>query len=316
MPIDAVRAKIRGILEKEAGGGDVCEPDWDYETIECVRDLFQGEASKQQYEQEIVYLALRESGIGKAERYSPCSNRQWQNAALLSKILKDGFNFQRLNGWQMPKLDVPQCSQDLELYFCLTTFIFEQYRYGNEVCIRTGDVYLDCGACVGDSALWALSYGAASAHCFEPDAINLVSLKNNVARYGGGKIEIVPCAVGKEAGLAYFVHDNDGCVASKITQDAASGAQTVQVIRIDDYVKEHGIEPSFIKMDVEGGEADALVGAKETLSKYKPRLAICLYHKPSDMWTIPKLIREIVPEYRYWCRKNHPVCEFVLYASV
>jgi len=67
---------------------------------------------------------------------------------------------------------------------------------------------------------------------------------------------------------------------------------------------------------VEGNEMDALTGAKETLVKYKPRLAVCLYHKPSDMWTIPEVIRTIVPEYRCWCRKNHPVCEFILYGTV
>ena len=314
MPFSERRAEIRNILERKSGG-NTCEPDWDYEAIERVRDSFQDEASKRQYEQEIVYLALRESDINKAEKHSPCSNKQWQNATLLAKILQDGFQFQRLNGWQMPKLDVPDCSEDLEFYFCLTTFIFEQYRYGNDVYIRNGDIVLDCGACVGDSAIWALSYGAASIHCFEPDTINLAALKNNVDLYGDDKIKIVPCAVGEKTGTVQFAHDYDSYVASKIVEDAASGALTVPVIRIDDYVKEHGIEPSFIKMDVEGGEMDALAGAKETLLKYRPQLAICLYHKPSDMWTIPELIRKIVPEYRYWCRKNNPACEFVLYGS-
>ena len=43
---------------------------------------------------------------------------------------------------------------------------------------------------------------------------------------------------------------------------------------------------------------------------------ISLYHKPSDMWTIPELTSETVPEYQFWCRKNNPVCEFVLYGSI
>jgi len=309
--------KIRDILKKESGGSS-CEPDWNYDTIKRIRDSFQDEASKHQYEQEIVFLALRESGISKAVKYSPYSNRQWQNAILLAKILQDGFQFQRLNGWQIPKLDIPKCSQEAAFYFdltCVATFISEQYRYGNEVCVHDNDVVLDCGACAGASAIWALSYGASSIHCFEPGLLNLVALKNNSARYGAGRIEIVPCAVGKETGAAHFAHDYTHCCASKITETAALDTHTVQVIRIDDYVKEHGIEPSFIKMDVEGSEMDALTGAKEALVKYKPQLAICLYHKPSDMWTIPELIKEIVPEYRYWCRKNNPACEFVLYAS-
>jgi len=310
----SLQIKIRDILEKEAGGV-TSEPDWEYAAIERIRDSFQDEASRQQYEQEIVYLALRESGISKAERYSPCSNRQWQSAVLLAKILQGGFNFQRLNGWQIPGIEVPAGSQDLESHFQVATFIFEQYRHNNDVCIRDGDVVLDCGACTGDSAVWALSYGASSVHCFEPDALNLTALNSNVARYGNGRVKIVPCAVGKETGTVQFIHDNS-CVASKIAEDTAFGTQAVPMTSIDDYAKKHCIAPSFIKMDVEGNEMDALTGARETLVKYRPQLAICLYHKPSDMWKIPELIREIVPEYRYWCRKNHPFCEFVLYGAV
>jgi FkbM family methyltransferase len=229
----------------------------------------------------------------------------------------DGFNFQRLNNWRIPRLEVPPGpgAEHLESYFHHITFIFEQYRYGNDVCIRSGDVVLDCGACVGDSAIWALSYGAASVHCFEPDTLNLAALKNNVIRHGGDKIKIVAGAVGKETGEVQFIHDNS-CVGSKITENAAYGTLTVPMISIDDYVKNHDIAPSFVKIDVEGNEMDVLAGAKETLVKYKPQLAVCLYHKPTDMWTIPELISEIVPEYRYWCRKNHPVGEFVLYGAV
>ena len=311
MPLSELIVKIKSILEKEAV--DVCMPDWDYEDIKRIRDSFQDEASIQQYEQEIVYLALRESGVGKAERYSPCSNRQWQSATLLAKILQDGFNFQRLNGWLIPELEVPAGSPDLEFYFQIATFIFEQYRYNNDVCVWDGDTVFDCGACFGDTAIWALGYGASSVHCFEPDAINIATLKNNAVRYGNGRITIVPSAIGKETGTVQFIHDNS-FVASKIAETAAFGSQAVKMISIDDYVKEHGIIPSFIKMDLEGNEIDALIGARETLIKYKPQLAVCLYHKPSDMWTIPALIREIVPECRFWCRKNHPFCEFVLYS--
>ena len=145
--------------------------------------------------------------------------------------------------------------------------------------------------------------------------MNLAALKNNVFRHGDGKIKIVPSAIGKETGTAQFAHDNS-CVGSKITETAAFGTQTVPMTSIDDYVKEQGIAPSFIKIDVEGNEMDALTGATKTLKKHKPQLAVCLYHNPSDMWTIPELITEIVPEYRYWCRKNHPAGEFILYAAV
>jgi hypothetical protein len=74
--------------------------------------------------------------------------------------------------------------------------------------------------------------------------------------------------------------------------------------------------PTFIKMELEGHEIPALHGAEQTIRQYKPKLAVCLYHKPADMWEIPLLLKNYVPEYRFFCKKSHPVCEFVLFAIV
>lgn len=57
---------------------------------------------------------------------------------------------------------------------------------------------------------------------------------------------------------------------------------------------------TFIKMDIEGAEYNALLGAAETIKRYKPKLAICIYHKPSDRWELPMLILELNPSYRFY----------------
>ena len=70
-------------------------------------------------------------------------------------------------------------------------------------------------------------------------------------------------------------------------------------------------------MDIEGSEIKALEGAKNTISKYKPNLAICIYHKTDDLWKIPDLIHKMVPEYQLYIR--HHSCIFydtVLYAKL
>jgi hypothetical protein len=54
-------------------------------------------------------------------------------------------------------------------------------------------------------------------------------------------------------------------------------------------------------MDIEGAEQRALVGARETLAKYHPRMALAAYHVPSDPEKMPQLIRQAWPNYRMQC---------------
>ena len=72
---------------------------------------------------------------------------------------------------------------------------------------------------------------------------------------------------------------------------------------------------TFIKMDVEGAELDALKGAKATILRNKPKLAICIYHYHRDFVEIPKWIHSLVPEYKLYVRHHaFSVNETVLYA--
>ena len=66
-------------------------------------------------------------------------------------------------------------------------------------------------------------------------------------------------------------------------------------------------------MDIEGFELNALEGAKDTIKKYRPKLAICLYHKPQDLWEIPLFIKSIDSNYKIFIRHhtdllNETVC--------
>ena len=90
------------------------------------------------------------------------------------------------------------------------------------------------------------------------------------------------------------------------------GSSEIEVTSLDDTITG---KVSFIKMDIEGSEMDALKGAKETIQKNHPKLAICIYHSNEDMLRIPEFIHELVPEYELYIRAHTMgIAETVLYA--
>lgn len=96
---------------------------------------------------------------------------------------------------------------------------------------------------------------------------------------------------------------------------AAEGEVVVKGISLDEIVKDEKV--SYIKMDIEGSELNALKGAKNVIKRDRPRLAICIYHKPEDILELPLYILDLVPEYKFYIR-HYCSCmwETVLYAEI
>ena len=70
-------------------------------------------------------------------------------------------------------------------------------------------------------------------------------------------------------------------------------------------------------MDIEGSEYEALLGAKDTIYSSKPNLAICLYHKPNDLYEIPLLINSWNLGYKFYLRMHsYSAFDLVLYAVI
>lgn len=83
---------------------------------------------------------------------------------------------------------------------------------------------------------------------------------------------------------------------------------------MDEYLEE---KCTILKMDIEGSELKALNGARKIITEQKPKLAICVYHRPDDLYMIPELIHDLVPEYRFKIRQHaYSPFETVLYATV
>lgn len=91
------------------------------------------------------------------------------------------------------------------------------------------------------------------------------------------------------------------------------GGRQIAAASLDDELK--NIPVTFIKMDIEGSELEAIRGARHIISTLSPKLAISLYHKLDDFEKIPALIIDINPNYTFYIR-HHSLsdCDTVLYA--
>jgi FkbM family methyltransferase len=93
-----------------------------------------------------------------------------------------------------------------------------------------------------------------------------------------------------------------------------NGNSLIKAVKLDDIINE---KVTFIKMDIEGGEMDALIGAEEILKRYKPKLAISLYHNAVHLWEIPIFLKTTVPEYKFYIRHHSDFFDsLILYAVV
>lgn len=117
----------------------------------------------------------------------------------------------------------------------------------------------------------------------------------------------------------YGVYDNNSKLYfssnSSSTKISKDGDIEVDVIKLDDFFKTHE-EPTFIKMNIEGAELAALRGCADTIREYKPKLAICVYHKPEDIFEIPEFILSLNSDYKMWLRHyTNLINETVLYCE-
>lgn len=292
--------------------------------IKQVYELLCDEPSRQQYLQELAFLAARNINPEFANTISPFSEEEAQSYVPRLKEFMSSPEF--------PVFQVHASEVGYMHTMIATTFLIEQYRYHDIFDVAPGEIFIDCGACFGDTAIWAYRKGASKVYSFEPGASNLEILKLNIQGNGYDQNLIFPLAVGESTTTLDFF-SGLGVAGAACTADeqkikdvyeqannnqelAQQYLQKVQCVKLDDWFAEHKIEPTFIKLDVEGAEAGAIKGAAETIKRLKPKMAICLYHKVEDMWELPLLVHSIVPEYKFYCKKNQVRNEFILYALV
>jgi FkbM family methyltransferase len=154
--------------------------------------------------------------------------------------------------------------------------------------------FVDGGAFIGDTCAHMLAHGVELARyvAFEPDQTNLKRLMAYVGRAPIGETTILPC--GLSDALRDLTFAGAKGPSSRLVENApaaAAATTTIRCVALDDVLP--GLQPDFIKLDIEGAEMAALNGMKQTLARARPRLTVCLYHRPQDIWEIPAFVSEI-----------------------
>jgi FkbM family methyltransferase len=172
--------------------------------------------------------------------------------------------------------------------------------------------FLDCGAFDGDTAFALKLYkgGARALACFEPDPVNYLRLSQALSRERVASEQILfPCGVWEKSEMLRF---RSGQQSTSGISD--TGDTFLQCVSIDQALPD--FRPSFIKMDVEGAEYQALTGAERTLTTQSPDLAISVYHRIEHMWEIPLLIKGMSAGYQFYLRSHGEYgVETIMYAT-
>ena len=173
--------------------------------------------------------------------------------------------------------------------------------------------FLDCGAYDGDTVFGFIDFlrhnnisSYKKCYALEPDPKNYEKLCSNTKHYEN--IECLCIGVSDKKDTLFF--DEKSTVSSSISD---CGSTKIDVDSIDNVL--NGAEVSYIKMDIEGAEFSALLGARETILKHRPQIAVCVYHKEDDLVRIPEYLLSLHPDYKLYLRNYAPAgVETVLYA--
>lgn len=187
--------------------------------------------------------------------------------------------------------------------------IREQY-FDKVITLDQGEVFIDAGAfnCGTDIDFIKRCPDYKEIIAFEPDPELYMNCLNKVKTYQMRDIKIHNIGLWSKKEMCSFLKGGaGGCISDK-------GTLMVRLDTLDHMLSER---VSFIKMDIEGAELKALKGAQNTIMNYKPKLAICVYHKPEDIIEIPLYLHKIVPEYAFYLRHHSKGDgETVLYAVI
>jgi FkbM family methyltransferase len=234
------------------------------------------------------------------EGFSEIFSRNRADVAWLYDLLVD-----ELSRKTLVKLLGFRCSYDMDWLDSFTERQTEQY-FEDFLDLNRGDpIFLDVGGFDGFTAEEFIrrTPGYRAVYVLEPEPVNLAACSSRLANQGN--VIILPYGASDKNTTLRF---SSNASASRFCDD---GEIELEVRRIDDVIT--GV-PTFIKMDIEGGELSAIKGAAQTISDHRPTMAICVYHRPGDFWDVPRTVLSIAPSYRVYLRHyTECIYETVMY---
>jgi FkbM family methyltransferase len=219
-------------------------------------------------------------------------------------------------GWQghrAYKMDLSSIGYGVKLFYVpfaiVYVFMLHQYECAlpdKVIKAEEGDVVIDAGGCYGDTALYfAHETGEkGKVYSFEFLPENLAIFEQNMSLNPelSPRINLIRMPLWSKSGEKLFVEGNGP--GTRVGPNAIRpDATVVETLTIDDLVSNEKLDRvDFIKMDIEGAELESLRGAEITIRKFRPKLAISVYHKLNDVWEIPQYIDSLGLGYRFALR--------------
>lgn len=240
-------------------------------------------------------------------KYENFANQNYKYSDVMSNEKNFQWLYDKLEDEKSRETFLSYLSQRISGDYGYAEDIYDPDHYfAKDVVKLENEVFVDCGAFTGDTIQDLFSKTSPlKVYAFEPDENNYRTLKDN---FEGKQVLCLKMgAFSKKATLSFAGGNAD---ASKIVDD---GDIQIEVDTIDNVLQ--GDQATFIKMDIEGAELEALKGAEKTIRQFHPKLAISAYHKFEDLFTLPQYIYSLDKSYKFYLRRHsHLTHELVLYA--
>lgn len=253
------------------------------------------------------------------------SLERWMTSDIASTLLP--FRVESTIGETLRLWRINHAGRELELagskYGLFWPFASGQYQFqrgGVRIAPEPGDVVIDAGTYLGETAVrFALDAGPGGrVLALDPSTFHARVAQENVERNGlERRVRVFAAGLGQTSTVGDVTTLLPSADAAPQAADEGRRIQEGDAqVALDDLYRMAGVEKvDFIKMDIEGYEIPALEGAHDTISTHRPKLAISIYHRLTDLWAIPNLIRRKYPFYSLYL-DHHALHdeETVLYA--